>query len=235
MIFRLHTLSRIALVLIAVSADAATVSGAFTLADSKDPVVRKKRDYSGIAVWLEPVGGRTQPAQPRVHTMLQTKKRFQPHVLIVETGSTVEFPNLDPIFHNAFSNFDGQPFDVGLYAPGTTQRVRFARDGIVHVFCNIHATMSAVIVVVNGPWFGVTGKDGAFRLPNVPSGLYRLHVWHERASQATLRRLEKSIDIGASDIDLPITAISESDFIELPHMNKFGKDYPPVPSPGGKY
>jgi plastocyanin len=235
MIFRWRTFFRLLLPLAAVIAEGASVSGGFTLADSKDPVVRKKRDYSGIAVWLEPISAKPPPSQPRVHTMLQTKKKFQPHVLMVEMGSTVDFPNLDPIFHNAFSNFDGQPFDVGLYPPGTTQKVKFVREGIVHVFCNIHSMMSAVIIVVNSPWFAVTRQDGSFRIPNVPAGEYRLRVWHERASQPTLARLQKGIEVTTPDVDLPIAAISELGYIDLPHSNKFGKDYPPAPSATGKY
>ena len=71
--------------------------------------------------------------------MVQKDKTFTPHVLAIPVGATVEFPNFDPIFHNAFSNYDGKTFDLGLYAPGTSKSVVFSRPGIVRVFCNIHA------------------------------------------------------------------------------------------------
>src|SRR5687768_16870646 len=110
---------------------AATVGGSVTLVDSRDLNVRRRGDYSGAVVWLEPLNGAV-PA-PRVQTvqMIQKKKTFTPHVLAIPVGTMVEFPNFDPIFHNAFSNFSGQPFDVGLYAPGTSQKVRFRREGVV--------------------------------------------------------------------------------------------------------
>src|SRR3954470_22341746 len=91
----------------------ATVAGNVRLVDSRDPNVRKKSDYSGVVVWLEGVGFQLA-SKARTVQILQKQKRFVPHVMAVPVGSTVEFPNTDPIFHNAFSNFAGQPFDVGL-------------------------------------------------------------------------------------------------------------------------
>ena len=92
----------------------ADVTGTVELADSRDSIVRKKHNYSGVAVWLEPLNG-AAAIKPGTFTISQRAKRFTPHITIVPTGSTVDFPNFDPIFHNAFSNFAGQPFDTGLY------------------------------------------------------------------------------------------------------------------------
>src|SRR5215467_12030683 len=135
---------------------AAVVSGEVELTNSKDANVRKRKDYSGVVLWLEPQE-RGAAAPPGKHIdMLQKDKMFQPHVLAISVGTTVDFPNLDLIFHNAFSNFSGQPFDVGLYPPHTSKNVTFTHSGIVRVFCNIHSTMSAIIAVVSTPWYAVT-------------------------------------------------------------------------------
>jgi plastocyanin len=208
-----------------------SVVGRVELLDSRDPAVRKHRDYSGVVVWLDPLGQEPPTAPPRTVAMVQKGKRFIPHVLAVPVGATVEFPNLDPIFHNAFSNFSGQPFDTGLYPPGTSQKVRFRREGIVRVFCNIHSTMSAVIVVTRTPFVAVTDREGVFRIQAVPAGEYRLRVWHERATEGTLKALERKIVVGENggEIHLPALRISESGFLEVPHKNKYGQDYPPVP------
>jgi plastocyanin len=214
--------------LLAAHLAAATVKGRVELADSRDPGVRSRKDYSGVAVWLENADGSTPPLRPVTARMLQRKKTFTPHLLAVPVGSTVEFPNLDPIFHNAFSNFAGQPFDVGLYPPGKTEKVHFRREGVARVFCNIHPTMSAVIVVVKTPWLAVSQKDGSFSIENVPPGEYRVRVFHERATQQTLDRLERKITAADAGANLGVLAISESGFIQVPHKNKFGKDYPPV-------
>jgi plastocyanin len=205
------------------------VSGRVELADSRDPAVRKQKNYSGVVVWLEPAGKAPPPRTPPVHVqMLQRDKRFVPHVLAIPVGATVEFPNLDPIFHNAFSNFSGQPFDVGLYAPGTTRAVTFRRPGIVRVFCNIHSTMNAVIAVLPTPYFGVSDASGAFHIAGVPPGDYRLQVFHERALPETLKALERRVAVGPGGLELPRVSISETGFILAPHLNKYGKHYPPL-------
>src|SRR5512141_1687566 len=158
---------------------AGSVNGKVELRDSQDAAVRKHMDFSGVVVWLEPLAGspHSAVAAGAAARMVQKDKTFTPHVLPIQVGTTVDFPNFDPIFHNAFSNYNGQLFDVGLYPPGTTRPVRFARPGIVRVFCNIHATMSAVIVVLNTPYFEATQKNGNFLLRDVPPGEYSLRFF----------------------------------------------------------
>jgi plastocyanin len=215
------------------AAGAASVSGVVELTNSRDAAVRKYKDYSGVVLWLEPVE-RTAPASnpaKRVE-MLQRDKHFMPHVVAVPVGGTVDFPNADPIFHNAFSNFSGQLFDVGLYAPGTSKSVTFGHPGIVRVFCNIHATMSAIIAVVGTPWYAVTPVSGKYTIANVPPGDYQLRLFHERALPENLRFLERRITVPEGGLALPLISISETGFIPAPHLNKFGKEYPPVANDG---
>src|SRR5215472_10106333 len=212
---------------LATLASGATVKGLIQLADSRDSNVRKKSDYSGVVVWLEGAGPATE-AKGRTVTIVQKQKRFSPHIIAVPAGTTVNFPNFDPIYHNAFSNFSGQPFDVGLYAPGTSQKVRFTRPGVVRVFCNIHPTMSAVIVVAPTPYIGISGKGGSFSISGVEPGSYRLRVFHERASEQTLKALERTVAVEQPEVEIAAISISESGYIEAPHKNKYGKDYPPV-------
>ena len=214
---------------IAGSALSATVDGQVELADSREASVRKNKNFSGVVVWLEPVGRDAELPASRKYKIVQRGKRFDPHVLPIAVGSVVDFPNFDPIFHNAFSNFSGQPFDTGLYAPGTTRQVVFRRAGIVRVFCNIHSNMSAVIVVMNTPYHTQTDASGRFRIDGVPAGEYQLRVWHERAPEATLNALERRITVEQSAPSLPVLRISESGYLEIPHKNKHGVDYPPNP------
>jgi plastocyanin len=234
MIWQSHTSSRtsttacaIVLALAAV-ARAAAVTGQVELVSSRDPNVRKHTDYSGVVVWLEPASESALIPTASAHAqMVQKNKRFTPHVLAITRGTIVDFPNFDPIFHNAFSNYNGQVFDIGLYAPGATRSIGFRRDGVVRVFCNIHPSMSAVIVVLRSPYFAVSGKNGAFQIADVPPGAYRLHVFHERSTEQTLAALTHPLDIGAAPQELAPIQVSESGYLELPHKNKFGKEYPP--------
>jgi plastocyanin len=215
---------------------AGSVSGRVELRDSQDAAVRKHMDFSGVVVWLEPVAGSPAPASADATAkMIQKDKTFTPHVLPIRVGTSVDFPNFDPIFHNAFSNYNGKIFDVGLYPPGTSQRVRFGRPGVVRVFCNIHANMSAVIVVLNTPYFQATQKNGIFQFNDIPAGEYTLRFFHERATQTTLDSLARRITIGDGSITLPAIGISESGYIVIPHHNKYGHDYTDPPDDGGVY
>lgn len=222
------------------AARAATLTGQVELVNSLDPGVRKHKLYSGVVVWLQPVDRSPELPSGRTAVMAQKGKQFVPHVLAVTVGTKVEFPNFDPIFHNAFSNFSGQKFDTGLYPPNTAESVQFRRDGIVRVFCNIHSTMSAVIVVLRTPYFAVTSREGRFEIPNVPPGEYDLRVFHERSTEATLKALQRRIVIenagngGTPSVVLPVLRISEQGYLEVPHRNKYDHEYPPE-SPRGAY
>lgn len=215
------------------AARAATVSGHVELLLSHDPNVRKHQDYSGVVVWLEPLAApAVVPVVSRHAEMIQKNKTFSPHVLAIMVGTIVDFPNYDPIFHNAFSNYDGQIFDIGLYPPGTTRSIAFRREGVVRIFCNIHPTMSAVIVVLRTPYFAVSNKMGTIEIPNVPPGSYRLNVFHERATQQTLTALTHTIEVPDSQLQLPSISVSESGYLEGPHKNKYGREYSPLNDSG---
>jgi plastocyanin len=207
---------------------AGQVTGNIELSDSRELAVRKHKDFSGVVVWLEPVAASAASAKPRPQhaVMAQKAKMFMPHVLAIPAGTAVDFPNFDPIFHNAFSSYSGQIFDVGLYPPGGSRTVVFKREGVVRVFCNIHATMSAVIVVLKTPYFAVSGAAGSYEIPNVPPGNYRLHVFHERAAEENLQSLVRAVEVTTAPLHLPRLVISESGYLQAPHKNKFGKDYP---------
>jgi hypothetical protein len=158
--------------------------------------------------------------------MIQENKVFKPHVVAIPVGGTVVFPNLDPIFHNVFSNFSGQPFDLPLYAPKTSRSVTFTKPGIVQVFCNIHSAMNAIIAVVPTPWYALTPASGKFAMDNVPQGDYELRIYHERALPENLKFLERRITVPAGDLTLPLISISETGFTPQEHMDKHGKPYP---------
>lgn len=212
--------------LAAAAAPAATLTGKIVLRDSRLAEVKKHGDYSGIVISLTTAVTPVSAAGPRHFRMLQKNKTFLPHILAIPAGSVVDFPNDDPIFHSAFSSYNGQVFDVGLYPPGETRSVRFSRPGVVRVFCNIHPTMSAVIVVLTTPYFATTAKDGSFRI-EAPPGDYELHVFHERATEATLQSLTRRVTLAEGPEELPAIDISEAGYVAGPHKNKFGKDYPP--------
>jgi len=194
-------------------------------------------DLSNVVVWLTPLDGST-PAlttSDRARTppvLTQHNKTFEPHVLVVQVGTVVQFPNKDPFFHNIFSLFDGKRFDLGLYEAGTTRSVRFDRPGISYLFCNIHSEMSAVVVVVETPYFAMSNRSGIVSIPEVPDGRYELHVWYERSLPENLKRLAMPVTISDTARNLGAIRVVENPNFTLAHKNKYGQDYVPPPNPG---
>jgi plastocyanin len=194
----------------------AVVAGRITVMDKRD---RPARDVGQAVIWLSgPVAPAPTPVEAEITT---SDKELSPHVLVVPVGSSVSFPNHDPFNHNVFSLSEENPFDLGLYGRGETRSVRLIRPGIVQLYCNVHAQMSAVIVVQGTPWFTQPSSDGSFSLPSVPPGQYVLHAWHERASEITL---DLSVPAGGvADLSLEMDARG---YRFKPHLNKFGQPYP---------
>jgi len=184
-----------------------------------------------VVVWLTPEQ-KTEPlpAPPAIHqyTLIQKDKQFSPHSLVVPTGSTVDFPNLDPFFHNVFSLFNGKRFDLGLYDAHTHRAVRFDREGVSYIFCNIHPEMGAVIVSLSTPYHGVSARDGSVVIHNVPLGSYRLNIWAENVSAERLEILSRLVEISARSADLGTLSIVTSGDLMNHHLNKFGESYNPV-------
>lgn len=123
--------------------------------------------------------GAFEQVEPTRAVMDQRNETFEPHVLAITIGTTVEFPNSDRIYHNVFSLSKAQRFDLGRYATGKSKAIRFDRPGIVRVFCDIHSHMNAFILVFSHPFFAVTDADGRYRIDNIPPGSYNLVAWNE--------------------------------------------------------
>jgi plastocyanin len=119
--------------------------------------------------------------------MDQRNETFEPHVLAIVAGTTVDFPNNDRTYHNVFSLSKTRTFDLGRYAVGRSKSIRFDRPGIVRVFCDIHSHMSAFILVFAHRYFSVADTDGSYRLENVPPGTYTVVAWNESAALESRR------------------------------------------------
>jgi hypothetical protein len=130
-----------------------------------------------VVVFVEGVKGTFAPPARRPQ-LVQRDERFNPPVLGVQAGSTVEFPNEDDFYHNVFSVVSGDRFDLGRYAKGKSARQTLTKPGVVVVRCEIHSGMKAYILVVPNPYFAIPGADGAFSIPGVPAGTYTVKAWH---------------------------------------------------------
>jgi plastocyanin len=192
----------------------------------------QNRSATSSVVWLAPMGAAaaSTAVAPMHATLAQKNKAFEPHLLVVTRGSSVDFPNHDPWFHNVFSLFNGKRFDLGLYEAGSSRTVHFDREGVSFIFCNIHPEMSAVVVVVDSPYFAIPDKTGDFTIADVPAGHYMLHVWDESALPATLQALSREVEVGGGPNSVGTLRVQVTMAANTPHKNKYGKDYEP-PSP----
>jgi len=131
------------------------------------------------------VRSKATPSAPRRTTIRQTHEEFVPHLVAISTGSTVEFPNDDLIFHNVFSLSRSAVFDLGRYPRGGSKSKTFTKPGVVKVFCHLHSHMSALIRVFDHPYFAIPDPQGRFAIPNLPTGEHDVVAWHERAGEVT--------------------------------------------------
>jgi plastocyanin len=194
---------------------AGVVGGRVTMLDKDE----HPGDVGQAVIWLATTA--PAPVAPVRAEIGTADKAFSPHVLVVPVGSTISFPNHDPFNHNVFSLSEENPFDLGLYGRGEGRSVKLSRPGITRVYCNVHAQMSAIVVVRDNPWVTQPGSDGTFSLPAVPPGSYQLHVWHERAPEV-IRPLRVP-PTGLQNLALELDARG---YQFKPHRNKFGQPYP---------
>ena len=137
--------------------------------------------HSGDAiVYIETVGDNKFDPPAEHGVVDQMNLIFVPHVMAVQKGTTVDFPNSDLVRHNVFSPPDCcNQFNLGTYDVGISKPYTFNNTCEVPLLCNVHAEMAAYIVVMDNPYFAVTSQDGSFTIDNVPPGNYKLKTWHE--------------------------------------------------------
>jgi plastocyanin len=143
----------------------------------------KPPEITNVVVFLKDVPH--QGSLPLTHaTIVQQDETFVPKVVAITRGSTVDFPNADPFFHNVFSLSRGATFNLGRYPRGETRSRRFTTAGLVKVYCHIHSHMTASIMVFDHPYFRIATAEGNFAIDDVPAGTHQVSAWHERIGES---------------------------------------------------
>ena len=175
--------------LLAVAHLDSSVSGKVTLPNGKP---------AGQAiVWC--TGSARPKALPKA-VVDQRDRTFIPHVSVVTVGTRVDFPNNDVIFHNVFTEFNSTKFDLGNYPKGTKRTQVFSQPGLAVIMCSIHPDMGAYIMVVDTPFYAIADKRGEYHIPSIPSGKYKVEVWHESGARASFE-----VNPGQkSQVDIPL-------------------------------
>ena len=211
-------LSAASAIALASSLSAATVAGkvSFVTKRGQNPIAAE------TLVRLEPVGTHAPKVAPGRFQMITRGKMVVPHVLAVPVGSTVDFPNEDPISHNLFSLSSNNAFDLGLYRKGAGKSQQFNTTGLVNVYCNVHPNMSAVIQVLDTPYFTFSDPTGNYTIANVPAGRYRLIAWNEQGGE-----VESPVEVsGAGNVAGNVALMIDSRNYRLTqHLDKNGKPY----------
>jgi len=186
-----------------------TLSGTIKL-EGKAPL-----DGLGV-IMLEPASGKFKRRAPKQRVMEQRNRQFAPRLLAVPVGSTVSFPNFDAVFHNVFSRSDVKAFDLGIYKNGQARDMTFEKEGIIRLGCNLHANMSAYVVVVSAPHYAVTDAKGNFKFRSLEPGKYKLRAWSESSTQPVTE------DVVIKPEDNTVTIKLAADAQAGPGTDKFG-------------
>jgi plastocyanin len=156
----------------------------------RDPIDFER---SRVVIYLESAVPDTQTAPPQEIEVRQIDRRFVPDIVLVPAGSTVSFPDMDPIFHNIYPLSKARSFDLGSYDKGQTRKITFPKPGIVEVYCHLHPNMAATVVVTPSRWYARPDGTGHYSIQNVPPGRYTVVAWHKTAGF-----FRKTIEVGSS-------------------------------------
>jgi plastocyanin len=188
-----------------------------------------KIDPGGSVVYIP--GLNVASAHPGATPSVTSRdKRFDPRVLAVSRGTRVAFPNVDSIYHNAFSLSPGNQFDMGLYRKGASRDFLMKNPGIVRIYCNIHPDMAASVVVVDGNAFAVVAPDGSYRIAGIPPGRHQVHIWSDVAGLQVV-----GMDFAAGGAVDWSPALDATQYRRVAHTNKHGKAYPKAKNDADRY
>lgn len=166
-----------------------------------ESAVDLKEELRRVVVFVDSAGLRSEAVQA---SMDQRQRRFEPEIVVVPAGSTVGFPNSDPIFHNVFSLSSAKTFDLGNYSAGQRRSVTFPKPGLVQLHCHLHPNMSGAILVTPNSFYTQPDTSGDFTLAGLPPGRYQLVAWH-RSAGFFRRWIEVKGAPVTVDFEIPLT------------------------------
>ena len=185
----------------------ATVEGTLTLVDANEHPLPNS---GGVVVYLDQLEHPDPVIPPVIPVIIRhEQKQFIPAVLPIVAGTTVEFPNKDIIQHNVFSMSKSRPFDLGIYGPGSSKSVTFDRPGLVQIYCSIHPSMTAHILILANNHFTVADAKGHFTLGDVPLGGAIIKTWSPRSLQHLQQRVQVA-PTGIKGLKLKLTQVTDA-------------------------
>jgi hemoglobin len=166
----------------------------------------KSGENTYALIMLTPKTGGYAKRKAKQRVIEQRERQFAPRFMAIPLGSTVSFPNFDPIYHNVFSLSAARRFDLGIYKNGETREVTFSKEGIIRLGCNLHANMSASLVVVGAPHYVVVDASGKFKFRSLAPGKYTMKSWSDRSAEPVTQSIEINPGENTIALDLPVAA-----------------------------
>jgi plastocyanin len=168
-------------------------------------------------VYVENAG--TRLAHGKTVELKQSNHQFDPRWAVIQQGTEIRFPNVDSTYHNVFSRSPLASFDLGIYRAGDAPRsYTFNKAGVIDIFCNMHAEMTAQLLVVPNAFYAKVADDGSFTIANVPKGKRKIVAWSPHAPLA-----EKWVVVDPTkktEVTLELAGAAEK-----PHLDKNGRPY----------
>ena len=181
-------------------------------------------DLPTTVITLTPTKGKYKARHAKHRIIEQRDRQFAPRVMVVPVGSTVTFPNFDPVFHNVFSLSPSRAFDLGIYKDGETREVQFTKEGVIDVGCNLHANMSATLIVVAAPHYVITNAKGQFNFKSLALGDYTMKAWTEASSEPLTKIVH--VKAGSNNVTIDVAPRTSR---RLARSDKFGVPRGKVP------
>ena len=191
----------------------------------------KAPEAENVVVWLVPEGAGIRPAFHRNHVPPAQSPAIGPEQQELRAacaggagGLGGGVPQSRSILSQCFFAVRGKRFDLGLYEAGSTRDVHFDKPGISYIFCNIHPEMSAVVIALDTPYYGISDARGQVVIANVPSGKYTLRVWYEATPPETLKAMTREVTVSEASSTLGVLRLTEAN-LPTAHKNLYGRDY----------
>lgn len=181
--------------------------------------VRDANDHGieGVVLIADPDRAIEKKRITRVVVMDQINMQFVPDVLVIQSGSSVDFPNSDQIQHQVYSFSAPKKFQLSLYAGHKYPPVQFDRPGLITVGCNIHDSMLAYIYVTDSPYFGKSDQHGTLVLHDLPAGSYTLTAWHPQLPDGRSSGVQQRVTLTASEHGAALFRLSRPMRMSMQH------------------
>ncbi len=171
----------------------------------------------GVVLVAQPDNAASIKRVPRVAVMDQLNMQFVPDILVIQSGSSVDFPNSDQIQHQVYSFSAPKRFQLSLYAGHKYPPVLFDRAGLVTVGCNIHDSMLGYIYVTDSPFFGKSDGHGQLLLHDLPSGGYMVTAWHPQLQDVSAQQLQVRVSVNESQASRVVFHLDRSVHMSMQH------------------